>query len=469
MGAVCSECCTRGRCVQSTIALLAADGELLPAFVRHRSTPTSILAVVNLLIGAVTWILQRILLLLLGAFNWLTLPEQQRTSSVCKGFASTGLHLFRLAAVLLGVTIGSYHAEYLQPHGLDALLQFVWDGTRTSWTPRGGFADMPIPPRLPQLLEQPGRRPSLHHVTVANKVEENFYRLLRSAMWHGNEIDVLGRKAKDSHHRPSQGLPAKVQHLMDYTSDLPAEDVVLWTDAYDALMLGSHDDVLAGYAAVLAAHPPNTDPTGAARPVALVFAAEANSASDVYKAKEYPAEDRLHLFAYLNPGLIIGSAGGFVRMLHSSSSDNGPAVGNGQQWFTDLYLASLRNSSMPRIALDHQARMFFSTSLRDVEKDLVYSPAERTFHHAVTGTVPSVMHYPGWAGNKQNVQVWHLVQGANNMHCGLLMCFPWYSLRVCRVVVVAGIVLGLAWLRAMSSCKLGRAVLSVSEQWYYPS
>ena len=137
---------------------------------------------------------------------------------------------------------------------------------------------------------------------------------------------------------------------------------------------------------------------------------------------------------------------------------------NDQRWFMRLYLNNTRSGAYPRLALDHDTRVFLTMTFRELAADLVYSPADRSWRHAVTGNAPAVVHYPGWIWRKQHVQTWHLLNGANNLPCGLLMCLPVAAGWALLGAGAAGAALGLAWTRLLGECRLGRAVMTYTAE-----
>lgn len=80
--------------------------------------------------------------------------------------------------------------------------------------------------------------PKLHMITVANYKPPGLERLLLTAEHFGNKITVLGLG------KPYKNHFVKLKETYDYLETLPDDDVVLFMDAFDVIMLGSGDEIL---------------------------------------------------------------------------------------------------------------------------------------------------------------------------------------------------------------------------------
>ena len=265
-----------------------------------------------------------------------------------------------------------------------------------------GSAVLDRPSTLPD-----GRR--VHHMTVATHPDQGVERFLRSASWHGASVAVLG--AGDSRLVGwGAGLGVKVEYMLEFVSALQPDDLVLFTDAYDVLMLRGHGDVVRGYDKAVARRQSDPDPSGGNRAPTLLIGAERQCSPDVATAEAYPASDRTHRFAFLNSGTFIGPARdvqAFLRAEPVLVEDNDQVI------FHRTYLRSLTNASLPRTILDHENDVFLTLSGPEDHfgTHVAYLPAERRWRHEATEGLPSIFHSPGWVGFKDAGAVWSALQG----------------------------------------------------------
>ena len=302
-----------------------------------------------------------------------------------------------------------------------------------------------------------GEPAALHHITVATRAEEGVYRFVRSLAWHGDDVKLLG--GGDPRFQAwGKGFGVKVEQFLTFARSVPPDDLILMTDAYDVIMLRGHEGVLAGYARALARLEGTPDPAGAARRVSLLVSAERLCSPDAARAAAYPAADRATPFPYLNSGTFIGRAGSLVALLSSDSMDLDT---NDQVFFTGLYLRSLTDASLPRVALDHGNDVFLvltGPAMRWAD-EVAYDPAARVWRHGVTGGTPSVFHAPGWTGFKDIGVVWNAVQGryCADVPCGTDAPLLTYVGDHVVTALVAGGTLGLvapwAWPLMLSGLK----------------
>ena len=109
--------------------------------------------------------------------------------------------------------------------------------------------------------------------------------------------------------RWGSGFGVKLIHVQEYVRKLPPDDLVMFTDAFDVLLMDSHDGVRAAYLAaveVAMSHEP-VDPAGVVagkppRVPTIIFSTEFYCWPDSARAKDYPSVDREYEFAFLNSG-----------------------------------------------------------------------------------------------------------------------------------------------------------------------
>ena len=337
----------------------------------------------------------------------------------------------------------------------------------------GSAGGWPPPAGAPAVMHDGTR---LWHFVVATRYEEGLSRLLRSAAWHGDAVSVVGR---DDPRFQSWGVgfDAKVDLELDFLRSVGRDDLVLFTDAYDVLMLGSRAELYAGFQDAVARGGGTPDPAGAGRPVRVLFSTEAGcpreapQCSDPKLSTVVHGPASTHHFPFLNSGAFIGYAGDLITLLSIRRMVSGEADGS---LVTDAYLASRHNASLPRSALDHDGEVFLTSFLDprmphpdNLINDLSFSPVTRRWTHTqLTGT-PTVLHTPGWEGFKQGGLMWAALQGVWAPQCWWWLSRPmawppcvltelWFWVFV---AATAGLLGGLICVAlAVCGCQLGSAV-----------
>lgn len=236
-----------------------------------------------------------------------------------------------------------------------------------------------------------GGQPSpaqLHVVAVATELKDELKLLYSSALALGHEMAILGLGA------PWRGLGSKIDLLQDHLRDKPADDVVLFVDAYDVLLLADTRHVV---------------PLFESFNSSLVFSAELSCAPDGGLKLLYnsiaAAESKSGPFSFVNSGSYIGRVGNIQAMLDEVQKDialhhtiNGadPHRLDDQRWFNRFYLRQhARSANQTRITLDHAGRMFHT--LHGIPPDAFSSVpgATGSVHSATTGSQPCLVHGNG--------------------------------------------------------------------------
>ena len=299
---------------------------------------------------------------------------------------------------------------------LDPSPWYPHDGPGGTLPPRHSSSSYLTSPFEPTTLRD-GRR--LHHITVATHGEEGLARLIRTASWHGNSVKVLG--VGDLRLQQwGVGFGVKVECFLEYARSIPANDLILFTDAFDVVMWGGHEEVVAGYDKAMAAAAKVKDESGTVRaPPRLLISAETlpTTWNGIEYGKQFPPHDVSsgQHFPYLNSGTFMGPAGDIIRFLSAREMDMND---NDQAFFSAMYIQSVTNGSMPRAALDHHNDVFLTLTaappLREkAESHLRYEPVARRWRHVATAGYPMVFHSPGWVRWKQIEEAWQLAQGRN--------------------------------------------------------
>src|SRR5262245_58541297 len=81
----------------------------------------------------------------------------------------------------------------------------------------------------------------LHICTVASHQTKGLDQLLHSCEYRAVSIDILGLN------QPFLGLSHKLIYVQEYVKNLPKDDIVLYVDAYDVLILASKEDIVSTF------------------------------------------------------------------------------------------------------------------------------------------------------------------------------------------------------------------------------
>lgn len=166
-----------------------------------------------------------------------------------------------------------------------------------------------------------------------------------------------------------KGFGYKIILLRMFLDECQDDDVVLFTDAHDVYLTGSHEDILAQYWSM------NTD---------IVFAAEKNCWPVKSLETQYSTHnDKYIQYKYLNSGAFIGKARA-LREWMDQNFHNVSGATDDQLWYTQLYLRDQK-----RVKLDTRCEIFQCLYLAMYDID----QSERT--NKVTGTKPLVWHSNG--------------------------------------------------------------------------
>jgi hypothetical protein len=166
-----------------------------------------------------------------------------------------------------------------------------------------------------------------HVCTVASREGENLHKLVQSCKQHHIDLDVVGMG------RPYWKNGTKLVRLKEYLRDLPDDDIVMFVDAFDVLIVADKEIILEKF---LHMNSP------------FIMSAEKNCFPFEWLAPEFPASPTA--FKYPNSGSFIG----YVRVLkewlealapiNKNASDQGQ-IGKqfikGPQFFTFDYTCEL--------------------------------------------------------------------------------------------------------------------------------
>lgn len=144
--------------------------------------------------------------------------------------------------------------------------------------------------------------PKLHVVTVANYQNVGLERLLYTAKFFGiTDVQIMGMNEPYPHHL------TKLYQMLKFLEKTPEEDVALFIDAFDVILLGSKEEILERF---LAFNAP------------CLFGSERNyhpKDSVVDLGEIYPESPTS--LAYLNSGQYIGYCGYLKKMIKEALSN----------------------------------------------------------------------------------------------------------------------------------------------------
>ena len=250
-----------------------------------------------------------------------------------------------------------------------------------------------VPPLSQRPLPAP---PRLHHISVATKANPWAADSAgEMAAAQGTQVRLLGlgdARAPSLASGFGWAYALKLHHVQLAVAALPAEDLVLVSDAFDAYSVAP---LLRFEAAFAEAAQRAAARAQDARPVEVLISAEAWCFPNQSLAGDFPAANLREALPFPNSGVYIGRAGALLRLLR-----DGPpysiAETDDQDWFSRAYLASLSNASLPRAALDHDSIVAFSMGpLKSLRSDLAWDAAAGAWRDKATGSHPSIFHYNG--------------------------------------------------------------------------
>jgi hypothetical protein len=246
-------------------------------------------------------------------------------------------------------------------------------------------------------------KPKLHAVTYASHGgrDDRFCRAVESSIRSDFDLVILGWG------EPWKGLSQKLEAAHRYASSIPGEDVIMFTDAFDVMFMGSPDSVVQKF---LHANTP------------ILFSAECGCWPHVMDDKNiclhrYPPSPTP--YRYLNSGTWIGHAHAAAAMLADviKEAGNNFARANDQKLVADMYMAGRHG-----IKLDFYNDIFQSMHMT-LDKPLPHcDPSEDVrmrntrFHNIRTRTEPEVFHFNGGGKRhhlKMEGQMWYKARQHN--------------------------------------------------------
>jgi len=190
--------------------------------------------------------------------------------------------------------------------------------------------------------------------------------------------------------------------LLQYIKTLKKDTILLFTDAYDAMLMGNESEILKKFQSFQSP---------------LVFSAEINCYPNDQLKTKYPPEVRKHHFKYLNCGGFIGYSY-YIRKLIEEQYFNQSIDLNNHYMSNQLMWHQIYLKENGKIKLDHNCDIFytfasnsganaiFHNRSKPTERDQVLEFEKKKFQNEImvkddrmisliTGTQPCHLHFPG--------------------------------------------------------------------------
>ncbi len=236
------------------------------------------------------------------------------------------------------------------------------------------------------------KKAKLRVVCVSTAMRSELKTLIKSAEELGFKFDVLGMNTK------WMGLGSKVTMFADYLKDVDDNELVLFVDAFDVLLLPDAANIARIFA----------DSFTAAK---VVLGGEKACSPDKSLTPVFPDLDYNKPFQFLNSGSYIGLVKNVKMMLEDVSSDiaehhaftgASPMALDDQRWFTRYYL---RNPGVAQ--MDVEGVMFHT--LHDIEPEELSIKKDEAgvvtgLNSNVTGVSPCLIH-----GNGGGLTTFHVL------------------------------------------------------------
>lgn len=169
-----------------------------------------------------------------------------------------------------------------------------------------------------------------------------------------------------------KGMGYKIILLRIYLDSLTDDDIVMFTDAHDIFVTGSHNEILARYWNFGSE---------------IVFAAERNCWPLKSLETQYLTYNDVYIkYKYLNSGGFIGKVGSLKQFI-DQNFHNVSGSTDDQLWYSQLYIRNQTNRTL--IQLDTRCEIF------QCLHQAVFDIDQNTLKNKVTNTTPLVWHSNG--------------------------------------------------------------------------
>lgn len=214
-----------------------------------------------------------------------------------------------------------------------------------------------------------------HVCTVATGAHKNLEKLKHTCEKHQIELHVIGMG------RPYYGNATKFIYFAEYLESLDDEDIVMFIDAHDVLIVADKQEILDKF---MAMHVP------------FVMAAEKNAFPDIYT---FPYPPSPTPFRYINSGTYIG----YVGIIKQWISALQPIDIKGCDQFQTIYHYFTYPDQGQYFILDYYCELFLPLyGVKDEE--LFIDWFRHRIYNKLTDTFPCVIH-----ANGGSFKIWHQV------------------------------------------------------------
>ena len=276
------------------------------------------------------------------------------------------------------------------------------------------------------------------YVTIATRPHPQLNVLQQQYSEQGLTLLILGMG--DENLTPKgRNYGVKIKAIHDFVSHSAraADELVLFTDAYDVLLNGPLDDMLQKYKAL------HCD---------ILFGAEVNCHPFPHITGIYPTPTNVAttMYRYLNSGMFLGRIDAMRKIFAKFSYD---LRTDDQGFWTRVFLSQYVEDSsfVPGnrvISLDYQSTIFQNMHLA---AEHITLQSDGTYKNKIYGTRPNYLHFPGTKGllsvcaNKQPISTWASV--SNNLHSDAGVLCRYYGVPSLLLLLVLGGVILLLLLR----------------------
>lgn len=179
-------------------------------------------------------------------------------------------------------------------------------------------------------------------VTVLTDLEHKGFRkfLQPSCGYYDLQLVVLQQEKNENYvgHRLKDIL------LRQFLEEIYEDEVILFTDGHDTVLLAGESEIMLKYASFQAP---------------LVFSAEINCWPTKNLISCYPKST--HHFKFLNSGGFIGKAG-FIKQMYMKNPVFDPKLDPAFRWSNQFFWHHVYLANSDKIRLDHECKLFYNTS-----------------------------------------------------------------------------------------------------------
>ena len=278
----------------------------------------------------------------------------------------------------------------------------------------------------------------ISYVTVATRPHRQLDVLQKQYKDQGIDLHVLGMGNNDltpENKGVNWGVKLEYFRLFVQDPNRNPSDILVFTDAYDVLLNGSLDDLVAKYKDM------KCD---------IIFGAEANCHPYPMITDIYPPPPANAPYPYLNSGMFMGTVEAIARIYamfdYTLATDD-------QGYWTRVYLSQyVEKSSFTEgnsvITLDFRASIFQNMLLAGEHMEL---EADGTYRNRFFETRPNFLHFPGSqvkgllsiCERKEPISSWSAARVNMLSEAGIMLRYCTYNNTISALIVLLVITLGI--------------------------